>query len=96
MRLTTQQQHIIRDLVREHLDQHARIVLFGSRTDDNAIGGDIDLLVDLPAKAPLAREIALSASLEQQLGEPVDLIVSYAGQEPRPIVGLARMTGIQL
>lgn len=96
MRLTPEQQRLIRDLVHEHLAVEASVTLFGSRVDDAAIGGDIDLMVELPAKASLASEIALSAQLEQRLGVPVDLITTFPGQKSRPIVELARMTGIQL
>lgn len=96
MRLTRQQVQLIRDLVREGFGDAARITLFGSRTDQAAIGGDIDLLVELPEKATLAREIAVSAQLQHQLGEPIDLVTTWPGQRSRAIVELARQTGVAL
>lgn len=96
MRLSEQQVHTIRVLVREGFGNGARIRLFGSRTEETAAGGDIDLLVELPEKAPLSREIAVLARLEQQLGCPVDLLTTWPGQRSRPIVEIARLTGSPL
>jgi predicted nucleotidyltransferase len=44
MRLTQQEQKVICDSINK-VDPDARILLFGSRVDDQARGGDIDLLV---------------------------------------------------
>lgn len=96
MRLTDQQIETIRHLVRTRYGDAARVHVFGSRTDDAAVGGDIDLLIELPHKAPLAQEIALSAQLEQQLGAPIDILTTWPGQRQRPIVEIARLTGIRL
>lgn len=96
MRLTDPQVQTIRNLVREAFGTDARVSLFGSRTDETAIGGDVDLLIELPAKTVLARELALVAKLEQQLGQPVDVLTAWPGQRARPIVEIARLTGVQL
>ena len=45
MRLSNQTQQIIRKTVAEIFGQEANIILFGSRVDDTAKGGDIDLLI---------------------------------------------------
>ena len=47
MRLTVSKRLTIRDTVRTVVGAGARVRLFGSRTDDSARGGDIDLLVAL-------------------------------------------------
>lgn len=96
MRLTKQQVQIIRNLVRERYGDAARVHLFGSRTNNSAIGGDIDLLIELPAKSPLACEIAVTAQLAQQLGTEVDVLTTWPGQRHRPIVEIARLTGVPL
>ncbi|HEX7338819.1 MAG TPA: nucleotidyltransferase domain-containing protein [Rhodanobacteraceae bacterium] len=96
MRLTDQQVQTIRHLIAEGYGADARVRLFGSRTNDAAIGGDVDLLIELPAKAPLTHQIAVSARLEQQLGMPVDVLTTWPGQRSRPIVEVARLTGVWL
>jgi predicted nucleotidyltransferase len=47
MRLTTNQITAIREEA-GRLDPHAEVFLFGSRVDDSARGGDVDLLVVWP------------------------------------------------
>lgn len=96
MRLTDQQVQTIRKLVREGYGAGAQVRVFGSQINEDAIGGDIDLLIELPEKAPLAQQIALSARLEHQLGKPVDVLTTWPGQRSRPIVEVARLTGIRL
>lgn len=44
MRLTEAQCRLLKDDIRR-LDAAARVFLFGSRTDDDKTGGDIDLLI---------------------------------------------------
>ncbi len=46
MRLSDADIAVIRALVRTRFGQDSRIWLFGSRLDDNARGGDIDLYVE--------------------------------------------------
>jgi uncharacterized protein len=46
MRLTSTEADAIRDAVRRHFGETARILLFGSRVDDGRRGGDIDILVE--------------------------------------------------
>ncbi len=48
MRLTAQQQATIKDGVRSLFSAPVEVFLFGSRVDDTAKGGDIDLLIVLP------------------------------------------------
>jgi predicted nucleotidyltransferase len=50
MRLTPEVREVIRTATQEVFGDQARVFLFGSRTDDNQRGGDIDLLVELPRR----------------------------------------------
>jgi predicted nucleotidyltransferase len=46
MRLTQQQTHLITQAIYRLAGTHARVFLFGSRLNDNAKGGDVDILIE--------------------------------------------------
>jgi len=48
MRLSQRQVNVIQQAVAELAGKDATVRLFGSCADDNARGGDIDLLVEIP------------------------------------------------
>lgn len=81
MRLSEQQkQSIIRTI--KSKDPKARVYLFGSRVDDSARGGDIDLLV-LSEQIDFLQKIKIEARLVMELGDQkVDLVLSKQGMEP--------------
>lgn len=79
MRLSETEIATIRTLVGARFGPDTRIWLFGSRLDDSARGGDIDLYVE-PGELSddnlfLARQ-ALRRELERRLRQPVDLLVN--------------------
>ena len=93
MRLTEQQVSIIKKEI-SNKDVDAKIYLFGSRVDDNALGGDIDLLV-LSKKIDFSQKIKIQAQLFIKLNEQqVDLLV--AQNTEKPFVQLALLDGILL
>lgn len=71
MRLPIQTQQIVRATVQEIFGGEATVKLFGSRTDDTARGGDIDLLVELPTvTADIERKtLQLTARLQMRIGD---------------------------
>ena len=74
MRLIQQQQNTINQAIHQ-ADPNALIYLFGSRADDTAKGGDIDLLV-LSKKINIMDKLDILARLHQQLGErKIDIVV---------------------
>ncbi|MCE9550640.1 MAG: nucleotidyltransferase domain-containing protein [Betaproteobacteria bacterium] len=74
MRLHENERHAIIQSIRS-VDPDAAVYLFGSRVDDTAKGGDIDLLV-LSRKINLMKKLAILAQLHQQLGDQkIDLAV---------------------
>lgn len=97
MRLTPHQSEIIRQAAQEAFGEGTTVTLFGSRVDEDKRGGDIDLLVTPTSSDGLiARKIRMLTLLEQRLGErKVDIIIEH-DQDTRPIVQLARQTGIAL
>ncbi|WP_260293618.1 nucleotidyltransferase domain-containing protein [Sedimenticola hydrogenitrophicus] len=97
MRLTSHQSKLICHAAREAFGEGTKVTLFGSRVNDEKRGGDIDLLV-LPAKNDglIARKIHMLTLLEQGLGErKVDIVIEHA-DDTRPIVRIARQTGVAL
>lgn len=79
MRLSPEDIAIIRTLIRGRFGADAGIWVFGSRLDDGARGGDLDLYVE-PTRLPddnllLARQ-ALQRDLERRLRQPVDLTIN--------------------
>lgn len=99
MRLTDQQRFRIRSAAARVLGQTAEVWLFGSRVDDDARGGDIDLYVELEGEPAdiLERQLRFYASLQRELGEQrIDVVVHRRGTPLRPIDREARRHGIPL
>ncbi len=95
MRLTPKQRQIIREAGLRHFGVVP--LVFGSRLDDRARGGDIDLYIPkpLPAAQALALETALWAELQQRLGEQkIDLVVAREGSL-RTIDHVALQQGVE-
>ena len=79
MRLSTFQTRQILDCVRQQFNADAQVMLFGSRLDDTARGGDVDLPVET-AQHPSVRQRALATmALEQALNLPVDIVAHQCG-----------------
>lgn len=78
MRLSTNTRKIIRDTVEEIFGSEVTVTVFGSRTDDSARGGDIDLLIlsDTPIAQRERKALQLVARLQIRLGDqPIDVLV---------------------
>jgi predicted nucleotidyltransferase len=76
--------------VAEHAGDSAATYLFGSRLNDQARGGDLDLLVETAAPMSLLERARLQLDLETQLGLPVDVIVFGPGTPVSPFQQVAR------
>jgi len=74
MRLSEETAAVLTSLAKKHFGEAAEVRLFGSRVDDNARGGDIDIQIIAPASS-FQDEIAFLVDVEQQLDERVDLRV---------------------
>ncbi len=78
MRLTEQQIQSIRRIVGETAGPTAQTRVFGSRLRDEALGGDLDLLVELPEPIEHPAQLAarLSARISRCLhGRKVDVLL---------------------
>jgi predicted nucleotidyltransferase len=99
MRLTKQSQEIIRQTVREIFGPEAKVSLFGSRLNDSARGGDIDLLIVSERVIPQRerKSLQLVARLQIRLGDqPIDVLVLDPETERRPVHEQAIRTGLEL
>ena len=70
---------MIRALTEEHFGADSEIWLFGSRCDDDARGGDIDLYIERANQADgdlFLNAQALRRNLQRRLRKPVDLVVN--------------------
>ncbi|MDE2149707.1 MAG: nucleotidyltransferase domain-containing protein [Gammaproteobacteria bacterium] len=99
MRLTEEQRRTIVEETVRIFGPQARVRLFGSRVDDTARGGDIDLHIEAggtPAEL-LDRELRLRARLMRRLGERrIDVVVHDRRRPRRPIDQQALSTRVRL
>lgn len=96
MRLTDQQIRSIREFSRQVAGEHCRIRLFGSRLDDAALGGDIDLLLEMPdpVNNPAVLAAQLSARISRAMGgRKVDVIILAPNLRHLPIHDIALAEG---
>lgn len=81
MRLTPEQKRTIREQVDGFLAGGAELFVYGSRLDDEARGGDVDLLVRTGQPVGMLDQARLHARLEEALQLPVDLLFVAEGAE---------------
>jgi predicted nucleotidyltransferase len=79
MRIASDTIALLANLAKRHFGASAEVRLFGSRTNDVARGGDIDLHVVAPDSS-FRDEIAFLVDVEGQLGERIDLRVQRGEQ----------------
>jgi len=101
MRLSDEEISAIKLAIREYFGPDARVYLFGSRTDDRARGGDIDLYVEsgLEGEELVEAKLRALSQIQLRIGEQkIDMVTSRAeaGNETVDIVKKARETGVQL
>ncbi len=93
MRISSHEHNVIVQAV--HLaDSQAQIYLYGSRADDQALGGDIDILL-LSDKIKLMNKLDILVNLRRNLGDrQIDLAVF--SDASKPFAKIALETGIRL
>jgi predicted nucleotidyltransferase len=101
MRLCKLQQDAITQGVRKNFGRLTRLWLFGSRIDENALGGDIDLYVEPEIQDPtelIEAKPRFLMELHKIIGDrKVDLVIKRAdGKIELPIHQIARETGVRL
>jgi len=99
MRLSLEQQQIIRKTAKEIFGEEVTVSLFGSRTNDDLKGGDIDLLVQSEnlIGARQQKSLQFVARLQIRLGDqPIDVIIVDPGVRQQAIHNEAIRTGVKL
>jgi len=99
MRLPSDQARLLRQLLSDELGGDSELLLFGSRVDDGARGGDVDLLARSPRSVPnrVLTAVRLAARAERLLGgRRVDLLLIDPDTELQPIHRIALAHGVPL
>ena len=99
MRLFAHAGTTIRENVRSVLGPAATVRLFGSRADDSARGGDIDLLVesDTGIEQPTLVAARIGALLQLALGDQrIDVLIAAPNIQDQAIHRIARVSGVTL
>ena len=80
MRLTQENAKLIKTTAGRLFGDNAKIYLFGSRTDDQKKGGDIDLYIETSVKEGLVdKKIKMLQVLENRLGkQKIDIVLNNA------------------
>jgi predicted nucleotidyltransferase len=95
MRLSNQQATILKTLITKHRP-HAEVFLFGSRVDDEAYGGDIDILVLDDLKLDLKELVEIERSFCKKFGEQKIDIVCFDKKSKHPFKKLSLLKAISL
>lgn len=96
MRLNHHQIETILSVTERLAGDAVAVYLFGSRTDDRARGGDVDLLIETPQRLGLLVRAHLKIELEALLGLPVDILAQAHTQAPTPFQLIARAGAVRL
>lgn len=99
MRLTVLQRAAIKQILQEICPQATQVLLFGSRVDDQAKGGDVDLMIEFatPVDNPawISAQFGAKVSLAMH-GRKVDVLLSAPNLPHLPIHDVAKAQGVVL
>lgn len=99
MRLTPTQIAMIRDTTVGVFGEHVRVTLFGSRVNDAAKGGDVDLMIEVPVavSAPALMSARVASRVSRAMnGRKVDVLLKAPNLMLQPIHEVAAQTGVVL
>ena len=96
MRLTKEQIRIIAKVVSRIAGDQAETYLFGSRVNDQAKGGDVDMVIEVDQRMSRLDQGRIKMELEQALGLPVDVLVHVRGTELTPFQIIAHAHATRL
>lgn len=100
MRLTTKQVQIICENAAKYFGANVHVWLFGSRVDDQAKGGDIDLYIESQihhAEELMTAKLYFLRELHKKLGEQkIDVVLQGSNMKELAIHRIAKQKGIVL
>lgn len=97
--MTNEQVKAIKQVVATTAGEDAKVILFGSRVDDDKKGGDVDLLVTInhAVEHPAVLSSKISARLFRLFqGRKVDVLLSAPNLQSLPIHAIAQNKGVLL
>lgn len=96
MRLSPYEIEIIKETI-QNIDPEAAIYVFGSRLDDKARGGDIDLLV-IAEEFTFRKKQKARLEICSKLGDQkIDILASSLGTiDQNPFISIAYKKGVKL
>lgn len=93
MRLSEHEKNAILQAVHQK-DPGAKVYIFGSRADDNARGGDIDILI-FTEKLTFSDKIDIKLELYKRIGEQkIDIVIDR--DLTKPFTRIATKQGVRL
>lgn len=96
MRLSHQNILVLKETISKYIND-PKIILFGSRVDDNRKGGDIDILVETKENIELKTQIKILAECEiQGIHRKIDMIFKTPFKKEQSIFKTAIKEGIVL
>ncbi len=96
MRLTQNQINLITQTISCLSHGATEVFLFGSRLDDQAKGGDVDLLIETGTPLTLIERAQIKMTLESMIGLPVDILACSRATPATPFQNLARANAVKL
>lgn len=96
MRLTAQQIQIITQAISHFAGDTSSVYLFGSRLNDQARGGDVDILLEVDRHLSRIEQAKMKMGLEQALGLPVDILIHVRNTDPTPFQTIAYLQAVRL
>lgn len=99
MRLTPAQINAIKSTAQTVLGDGARVTLFGSRVDDSAKGGDVDLMIEVNQVLlePALDSARIASRVSRAMhGRNVDVLLKAPNLLEQPIHRIAAQQGVAL
>ena len=96
MRLTPAQIHAITQTIAHLTKGTAEVFLFGSRLDDQARGGDVDILIETATPLALLDRARIKMELEALVNLPIDIVSQVKNSTPTPFQRIARANAVRL